>query len=179
MNLRSKIQLILVILLIAGLGSCKKIEKFPDVPRIEFMDFTKIYNPDLEIYDRGVLRFSFEDGDGDIGLNSGDTFPPYNPGSDFHYNLIITYFEMQHGEIVEVPILWFNPQTEKYDTLSLSARIPNLTPEGVNKAINGEIQDTVFIYNFNSIYDTIMFEAYIVDRALHTSNTISTPLIVR
>lgn len=179
MGLRSKIQLILVILLVAVLGSCKKVEKFPDVPRIEFLDFTKLYNPDLEIYDRGVLRFSFEDGDGDIGLNNGDTMPPFNPGSDYHYNLIITYFELQHGELVEVPILWFNPQTEQYDTLSLSARIPNLTPGGVNKAINGEIQDTLFIYNFNSVFDTIMFEAYIIDRALHKSNSISTPLIVR
>ena len=86
---------------------------------------------------------------------------------------------MQNGELKEVPIVWFNPQTEQYDTLSLSARIPNLTPEGINKAISGEIQDTLFIYNFNSDYDTIKFEAYIVDRALHISNKISTPLIVR
>ncbi len=179
MGLRSKIQLILVIVLAAGLSSCKKIEKFPDVPRIEFLDFTTLYNPDLDIYDRGVLRFSFEDGDGDIGLNSGDTLPPFNPGSQYHYNLVITYFELQDGELVEVPILWYNPQTEQYDTLSLSARIPNLTPEGVNKAISGEILDTLFIYNFNSTYDTIMFEAFIVDRALNTSNVISTPLIIR
>ena len=86
---------------------------------------------------------------------------------------------MQNGELTEVPITWYNPQTEEYDTLTLSARIPNLTPEGTNKAISGEIQDTLFVYNFNSIYDTIMFEAYIIDRALNESNSISTPLIVR
>lgn len=179
MRLSSKIQLFLVILLIAGFGSCKKVEKFPDIPRIEYMDFTSIYNPDLEIFDRGVLRFSFEDGDGDIGLNNGDTLPPFNSSSKYYYNLIITYFEMQNGELKEVPILWFNPQTEQYDTLTLSARIPNLTPRGINKAISGEIQDTMFIYNFNSVYDTIKLEAFIVDRALNESNTISTPLIVR
>ncbi|MCK5337727.1 MAG: hypothetical protein KAJ50_02905, partial [Bacteroidales bacterium] len=89
------------------------------------------------------------------------------------------YFEMQNGELKEVPILWFNPETELYDTLTLSARIPNLTPHGVNKAISGEIQDTLFIYNFNSTYDTIKFEAFIIDRALNESNTISTPLIIR
>jgi len=174
-----KILLFLIIILITGFGSCKKLKKFSDIPHIEYLDFIKIYNPDLEIYDRGVLSFSFEDGDGDIGLNTADTAPPFNASSKYYYNLIITYFEMQNGLLTEVPILWFNPQTEQYDTLTLSARIPNLTPLGINKAINGQIQDTLFIYNFNSIYDTIKFEAYIIDRALHESNTITTPLIVR
>jgi len=179
MRLSSKIQLFLLILLVAAWVSCKKVEKFPDIPRIEYQSFTSLYNPDLEIFDRGVLHFSFEDGDGNIGLNTYDTMPPFNPSSKYHYNLIITYFEMQNGELKEVPIVWFNPQTEQYDTLTLSARIPNLTPEGINKAISGEIHDTLFIYNFNSLYDTIMFEAYIVDRALNESNKISTPLIIR
>ena len=175
----SNIILFVLIASAFGLGSCKKAVKFPVIPRIEYLDFGKIYNPDLEIYDRGVLSFSFEDGDGDIGLNNGDTLYPYNASSKYHYNLIITYFEMQNGELTEVPILWFNPQTELYDTLTLSARIPNLTPLGINKAISGEIYDTLFIYNFSSSYDTIKFEAYIIDRALHESNIISTPLIIR
>lgn len=179
MKLSSKIQLFLIIIMMAVAGSCKKVDKFPPEPRIEYMNFTRVYNPDLEIYDRGVLQFSFEDGDGDIGLNSNDTFPPFNANSQYYYNLIITYFEMQNGELVEVPILWFNPQTEQYDTLSLSSRIPNLTPDGVNKAISGEIFDTLFIYNFNSQFDTIKFDAYIIDRALNESNSISTPLIIR
>lgn len=179
MKLHSKIQLFLITLLMVSAGSCKKVEKFPPEPRIEYISFSKVYNPNLEIFDRGVLHFSFEDGDGDIGLNSGDTFPPFNASSPYYYNLIITYFEMQHGELVEVPILWFNPQTEQYDTLSLSSRIPNLTPDGINKAINGEIFDTLFIYNFNSEFDTIKFDAYIIDRALNESNKISTPLIIR
>ena len=179
MRLSSKIQLFLLILLIAVIGSCRKVEKFSEIPKIDYQGFTKIYNPDLDIYDRGVLHFTFEDGDGDIGLNSGDTFSPYNPSSKYHYNLIITYFEMQNGEIQEVPIVWFNPETEQFDTLSLSARIPNLTPKGVNKAISGDIYDTLFIYNFNSDFDTIKFDAFIVDRALNESNSISTPLIIR
>jgi len=179
MKLSSKIQLFLIIILMTASVSCRKVEKFPDEPSIEYMNFTRIYNPDLDLYDRGVLQFSFEDGDGDIGLNSGDTFSPFNSTSPYYYNLIITYFEMQNGELTEVPILWFNPQTEQYDTLSLSSRIPNLTPEGVNKAISGEIFDTLFIYNFNSNYDTIKFDAYIIDRALNKSNTISTPVFVR
>ncbi|MEN8224249.1 MAG: hypothetical protein ABFS05_02715 [Bacteroidota bacterium] len=179
MRRHSKIVLFVLIAVVLWFGSCKKVEKFSEIPRIEFINFEKIYNPDLEIYDRGVLSFSFEDGDGDIGLNSSDTFPPYDASSDYHYNLIISFFELQNGELAKVPILWYNPDTEEFDTLSLSARIPDLTPQGTNKAINGEIHDTLFMYNFNSDFDTIKFEAYILDRALHESNTISTPLIVR
>lgn len=175
----SKISLFMFLIVLVGFSACRKVEKYPDTPHIEYMDFLRLYNADLEIYDRGVLKFSFEDGDGDIGLNSGDTNPPYNPGSKYHYNLIITYFEMQKGILTEVPITWFNPDTQQFDTLTLSARIPNLTPEGINKAINGEIEDTLFTYNFNSVYDTILFEAYIIDRSLNESNTIKTPLIVR
>jgi hypothetical protein len=175
----SNIILFVLIASILGFGACKKVKQFSEIPRIEYLDFVKVYNQDLGIYDRGVLKFTFEDGDGDIGLNNSDTFPPYNTSSKYYYNLIITYFELQDGVLTEVPILWFNPQTEQYDTLTLSARIPNLTPRGSNKAINGEIFDTLFIYNFNSTYDTIKFEAFIIDRALHESNTISTPLIVR
>ena len=179
MRRNSKIVLIILIAFVFGAGACKKVEKFPDTPHIEFISFQKIYNPGLELYDRGVLTFSFEDGDGDVGLNSGDTLPPFNAGSVYHYNLIIDFFELQNGELVKVPIVWYNPQTEEYDTLSLSARIPDLTPDGINKAISGEVHDTLFIYNFNSDFDTIKFEAYIFDRALHESNTISTPLIIR
>jgi hypothetical protein len=175
----SKISFILVLALTISAISCKKTRNFSEIPRIEFISFDKIYNPDLGIYERGVLAFSFEDGDGDIGLENSDTFPPFNPSSKYHYNLIITYFEMQNGELKEVPILWFNPQSGQYDTLTLSARIPNLTPGGTNKAISGEIYDTLFIYNFNSSFDTVLFEAYIIDRALNESNTISTPLIIR
>lgn len=179
MRHHSNIILFVLIAFILGFVSCKKVQKFSEIPRIEYIHFEKIYNPDLGISDRGVLSFSFEDGDGDIGLNNNDTLPPFNASSEYHYNLIITYFEMQNGELVEVPILWYNPQTEQYDTLSLSARIPNLSPLGTNKAINGEIHDTLFIYNYNSTFDTIKFEASIYDRALHESNTISTPLIIR
>lgn len=175
----SNIILFVLIASILGFVSCKKVQKFSEIPRIEYRHFEYIYNPDLGISDRGVISFSFEDGDGDIGLNNGDTLPPYDASSEYYYNLIITYFEMQNGELVEVPILWYNPQTEQYDTLTQSARIPNLSPRGTNKAINGEIYDTLFIYNFNSNFDTIKFEAYIYDRALHVSNTISTPLIIR
>ena len=89
MGRHSNIILFVLTILFLGIVSCKKVEKYPITPNIQYLGFEKIYNPDLNLNDRGVLSFSFQDGDGDIGLNSGDTFPPFNAGSEYHYNLII------------------------------------------------------------------------------------------
>jgi hypothetical protein len=179
MNLYSKVLLILLLSAFLVNSSCRRDEDFSEIPEIEYKGMVKIFNPTLELYDRGVLSITFKDGDGDIGLASSDTFPPFDPGSRYYYNLIITYFELQNGKEVEVPLLSWNPDTQEYDTLSLSARVPVLTPAGKNKAIKGEIQDTIFIYNFNSTFDTIRFDVVLVDRALHESNTVSTPWFLR
>jgi len=153
--------------------SCAKKEEFPIIPAIEYVSFVKIYNPQQEIFDRGVLKISFKDGDGDIGLYDYDTVAPYD------YNFIISYFELQNGVPVEVIPSWYNPATDSIEYFTFNARIPILTPLGANKSIKGEIEDTLFIYNYSSPYDTIMFTAYIIDRALHESNEISTPWMIR
>jgi len=96
-----------------------------------------------------VLIFSYTDGDGDLGL------------------------------FIEVPLLAWNPDSARYDTLTFNTRFPKLIPEVLDKPIKGVFNDTLFILNPLSQYDTIKFSAYIIDRALHESNTIETPPIVR
>ena len=54
----------------------------------------------------------------------------------------------------------------------------NINPVVVIVTNKGEIEIEVFINNAFSDYDTIRFDAYIVDRALHKSNTIQTPEII-
>lgn len=174
-----KIHLILILLLLTAIISCRKLEQFPIEPSIEFLAFEKIYNSTDSVYDQGVLKLSFKDGDGDIGLHKYDTFPPFNPGSKYYYNLVITFFELQNGQLKEIPLVFYNPTTQTWDTIPLSARIPYLTPDGANKSISGEIYDTLFIYNYNSDFDTLQLEAFIYDRSLHKSNTVNTGLIVR
>ncbi|MEO1255888.1 MAG: hypothetical protein AAFY41_13550, partial [Bacteroidota bacterium] len=52
-------------------------EVFPDTPRIEFEDVFFVDADNAQ--DSLVLTFSFEDGNGDIGLsNQDDAFPPYH-----------------------------------------------------------------------------------------------------
>jgi hypothetical protein len=164
----------LMALLILTAISCKKYENFPPEPSIEYMDITMLRD-EQGIDQRGVLRFSFADGDGNIGLYDYDTLPPYD------YNLFVKYFEKQNGVFKEIFLItpnYINDSTIVYDTATFNGRIPILTPAGKNKAISGEIEDTLFVNNPLSSFDTIMFEVYIQDRELNKSNTIQTPPIV-
>jgi hypothetical protein len=62
------------------LSACKKSEIYPDIPAIEF----KSYYFTVDTSAAGIrdtllgIIISYKDGDGDIGLNSKDTFPPFN-----------------------------------------------------------------------------------------------------
>ncbi len=147
-------------------ASCTKEEDFPDVPHIEYLDFTKVANSS-NIDEKGILKIFFTDGDNDMGLGEGDTLGPFDRTSKYYYNFFITYFEKQHGEFVEVT-----------PTVTFNSRIPVLESSSSNGALKGEIEIEMFINNPFSVYDTIKFEAYIADRALHESNIISTPEIV-
>ncbi len=147
-------------------SSCLKREEYPIVPHIEFKNFVKYVN-NAGIEDKGTLVFSFTDGDGDIGLSAGDTLPPYNKGGEYYYDLFITYKELQHGVLTPVVL-----------PLPFNTRLPVITPSGKNKAIKGEMEVNLDIYNPLSTFDTISFDFYIVDRALNKSNMASTSLIV-
>ncbi|MCF6171926.1 MAG: hypothetical protein L3J31_05105 [Bacteroidales bacterium] len=179
MSHRTKIVFILLTVGVMGFVACNKFEKFPIEPVIKYDKFVLLSNPTNGITERGVLQFSYTDGDGDLGLSDKDTEPPFNFGGEYYYNLIINYFEKQNGKFVEVPLLTWNPDSLRYDTLSFNGRFPVLTPETGNLSIKGIFQDTLFIYNPLSEFDTIKFSAYIIDRALHKSNMIETGEIIR
>lgn len=171
--MKQTVVIITLLIFLVALG-CKKYEEYPPEPRIEFMDFLLLRDAQ-GIDQRGVLRFSFTDGDGNIGLYDSDSLPP------FDYNLFIRYFEQQNGSFKEVFLIssrYINDTTLVYDTATFNGRIPLLTPAGKNKSISGEIEDTLFVNNPLSPYDTIMFEVFIRDRDLNESNVIQTPPIV-
>jgi hypothetical protein len=147
------------------LSSCMKKESYPEFPEIEFREFTTIFDT-TKIAKSGFLTFSFTDGNGDIGLGSGDTLPPYEKSGDYYYNLVIDYYEKQQGQFVKVIL---DPP--------FSVRIPYLTPDYPNKAIKGIIVDTMQL-NPAPVYDTIKFVFFIYDRALNKSNIDSTPPII-
>lgn len=166
MKIISKIRLFLPLLLFALLFSCEKPEKYPLTPEITFGSFTKVVNAQGKD-EKGILKISFTDGDGDIGLASGDTLAPYNSGSIFYYNFFIDYYEKQHGVYTKVEL-----------DLTNNSRIPIITPDGENKSVKGDIEIVLFINNPFSVYDTICYDVSICDRALNVSNIIRTPDII-
>jgi len=148
------------------LSSCQEKIEYPIEPEIAFQDYLYLLNSDSTI-DRGLLILSFTDGDGDIGLvDDVDTIPPYD------FNLFIDYYEFREGEWKQL----VDPSSG--DTINFNGRIPMLTPAGKNKNISGTIEDTLFL-NLFSDYDSFRYEVYIKDRALHESNRIVTPILLK
>ena len=87
-----KIQIIVVLLFGLMLSSCIEKQQYPDEPIIEYKDF--LITTNAQGFDQtGYFIIGFTDGDGDIGLDQGDTLAPYNPGSDYYYNFFITIYE--------------------------------------------------------------------------------------
>jgi len=160
---------LLIILLITVLivDSCQKIEQLSNIPNIEFTSFTVFDTIDIlgNHNKAGRLKFYFEDGDGDIGLDE-PTY--YNPDTT---NLFLTLFRKTDGvmvpsEIINDPLLPYS-----------SYRIPYMERLGQNMILKGTIS-VIFLYYEFSPNDTIKYDFYIKDRALNESNTESTSEIV-
>lgn len=162
----SKHKIFMFITILIIITSCIKKEEYPDIPSIEFENFIKLQT--IEGVDSlGVLIISYKDGDGNIGLNQEDTLPP------FDYNFFISYFEKRQGVFKKIDL----------QGVTFNSRLPYVLPEGEEKAVKGEIYDTLFINNKYDPeaypdFDTIYFEAYILDRDLNKSNVIKTPEII-
>ncbi len=158
----SKYLIFLMIPLIAVV-SCHKIEQLPPEPKIEFLNFAVFDTTDIlgNFCKGGRLSFHFEDGDGNIGLQTPD-----GTESDTT-NLFFTLFRKVGGVMTEVP---------DNDILKPSDyRIPYMERTGQNKITKGTIEVT-FLYLFYSeeATDTIRYDFYLKDRADNLSNTEST-----
>jgi hypothetical protein len=139
--------------------------QLPAVPHIEFTNFTIFDTTDIlgNKSKGGRLRFHFEDGDGDLGLNA-----PSDSMTD-STNLFFTLFRKKGGVMLPTP---------DNDPLKPSSyRIPFMERLGQNKIMKGTISVT-FLYLFYSPADTIRYDFYIKDRALNESNVVSTNEIV-
>jgi hypothetical protein len=153
----------LFIAVLVGLGSCKPIIQLPDIPRIEFTDFSVFDTIDILGNDckGGRLKFYFEDGDGDLGLAVAE-----GGGADTT-NLFLTLYRKAGGVMVKVP---------DNDLLKPSDyRIPFMESIGRNKILKGSITVS-FLYTFYDPKDSsvVRYDFHIKDRADHQSDTVST-----
>jgi hypothetical protein len=160
-----KILLLILPALALVTSSCIKIESLPPEPKIEFRSFDVFDTVDIlgNHAKGGRLKFYFEDGDGDLGIN-----PPEGDVSDTN-NMFITLYRKKGG-------IW-HPGADNDPLKPSDYRIPYMEREGQNKILKGVISVT-FLYLFYTPFDTIRYDFYIVDRASNVSNEISTEEIV-
>jgi len=157
--------LLLITIVIMGLSSCRKIEHLPAVPSIEYLNFTVFDTTDIlgNKSKGGRLRFHFEDGDGDLGLNA-----PADSTQD-STNLFLSLYRKTGG--IMVPAAANDPLKPS------PFRIPYMERLGQNKILKGTISVT-FMYLFYNPTDTIKYDFYVKDRALNESNVASTNQII-
>jgi len=162
--------------------ACVYGEIYPIIPSIEVETAYVIRAGNGEDSLIGV-RIKYKDGDGDIGLEDGDTLPPFNAiilpddpakrNINFYYNnLHIDYLEKKDGEYKHVVAEFTG------DTLRRQLRVMSLTPEGKFKAIRGTIDAQFAPSPYPDRADTIRLRLLLVDRALHVSNAVETPDII-
>jgi hypothetical protein len=163
--MRTMKYLVVILAAALALGSCRKIVQLPPVPRIEFTSFAVFDTTDIlgNNAKGGRLMFYFEDGNGDLGL---DTPSENQPDTT---NLFFTLFRKTGGIMV--------PAAENDPLKPSSYRIPYMERLGQNKILKGTISVT-FLYLFYSPGDTIRYDFYLKDRDLNESNTVSTSEII-
>ena len=167
--MKTKISVLALITTFALLSSCLKPETFPVEPYIEFSSFTAMQ-------DSGEIAITFTDGDGDIGLAAGDTTGSFKPGKLYHHNLFIEYYEKD--DVAG----WVRGKDLSGEDIEFLYRVPNLTPNGNNKALKGTIKVVIEPSYFNPISpesDTIKYIIKLVDRDLNESNIVESPVITR
>ncbi len=138
------------------LAACNKVESYDNNPFI--LESSYELEKNASGFDTGlVLKFTYTDGDGNVGLRDADTVPPYDK------NVMIDYYEKQNGVFTKILI----PGTS--DTLNFNSRIKEF---GVGNPTKAEVSVKINIGVV--IADTVRFDFYILDKDLNRSNKKST-----
>jgi hypothetical protein len=172
----------LLIFASAGLWfiSCEPRGDLPDVPEIAFESYEILKNP-VTNRDTGlILTISFVHGNALMGLDPDDTFPPFHAHDTNPYqnNIFIEYYEKTTDNFRQVRPKVSGIPIESEPFINYHGRFPDITPEGPNKALRGEIHRIITDDLRPHHSDTIRFKIWIVDRELNVSNSITTPEIV-
>ena len=174
---------IMLALLSVAIAGCQKEVEYPIEPQIAYTGFSYLFSADSTFSGEGVISFSYTDGDGDLGLDDGDTLYPFGFQDPHYYNMVVDYLKAENGVFVKTPLLSLHVPTSPddtlvlYDTVTFNARFRRLRDNDDPKAISGTIDYKLTVQNPFSPDDTIKFEIRILDRALHESNVIQTEAI--
>ena len=157
--------------------SCLSAPSYPDTPRIDenSVTVTRLAG-NLGLRDSIEIALNFQDGDGDLGLDAGDTtgIYAYNKGRNrFYENYFIQLFYKDKSNNF-VPLL-----SADYPQGVYNGRYPRLAkPDAKAGPLKGVLRrsivlplDTAYIFRSGTEY---RFEVSIADRALHVSNVVTT-----
>ena len=149
MNARSKILICTSFLLILAASCRKDSSNLSEIPTLKWKSSKLTTDPQTN--QRSIiLTTHFTDRDGDIGRLDNTPYDTCNPES---YNLQIHYFEKTKGAYTEVfPV---------DSCLPFNSMLPNITPEGQNKILEGDISIT---FNYiglpkNGDVDSVKFQS--------------------
>lgn len=153
--MRISTKILFIPLTTSVLLGCLKNDEFPVIPQIEFSNMT-LFGDDISSPDSATFKFTFTDGDGDLGSSDTTVF-----------NCFLDYYE-EDGDSMK----YFPEFQRQY-------RLPSLTPNAKNKAIEGEINLTLKPAPiFNPLTDSSYeWRCTIIDRAGNLSNEISSQLL--
>lgn len=143
-----------------ALLSCESDNDFSDIPFLEYVSHEFKVKDEQRFIE---MKLYFNDRDGNIGLEPWDTLPPFDRNSEYFNNLWVTAYLIRNG----VPNDTF---------LGFDGRIPNLTPEGQNKSLEGHIFYDMPVEGL-AIGDTMIYDFILIDRDLNRSDTAKTPPI--
>ena len=157
------------------LTSCLKKDEFSNIPAIDYKEMRRIDN-DI------VIKFSFTDGDGDIGLTDEETSYPFGPCDPYYKNLIIEPYILENGNfILARKVILSDCSTDSlilWDTVGYDQRIKHMTPDGRDKSLEGDIEVTLNEACLEYPNDTVKFKLRLIDRALNTSNEIESEAVL-
>lgn len=155
---------LVIFLFILPVTSCIKREEFPIEPYIEYRGFA--VRTTAEGKKIGIIHIYFRDGDGDIGLSSKDTLPPFHLQGDYYYNFFMHIYKKQSNNFILID----HPYV---------VRIPPVNPDDYPQSLEGDIYIDIDVEILKMVLpeNIFKFDAYLYDRALHKSNTITSPVI--
>lgn len=161
------------ILLLSLIAACVKESPSSEIPSIQYESYEVQYDTAGKT-DIITVKFSFADGDGDIGYRDQDTVPPFTIGEPYFYNLHASFYSEENGN----KVYYINQSL--MDTINFSQRLQSITPEGKFKSISGTMDlkiDFTLLKIFGYNPKNCRLDIWLNDRKLQKSQTITTPLI--
>ncbi len=172
LNFKNIKKLFFLFLGISFLFACPKPPSYSEIPEIDFkevklFDAYEILGSDTFKVKACKLKFGLIDGDGNVGLQPEEEIG-LDVDSMYINNFFSILYEIKNGDTIIVDSF------DRYNSI-----IPDIRPLGQNKTLIADVYiDLTFSYkNDTLLYDSIMFEFFMIDRDLNRSNLDKTPFL--